>query len=85
MMKAALAFPILAFTSLPVPLFVSTMLPRYVKDCYSSRTSSCNVIAFVSGCVKEKPDRRQSQDQLVVHLNNIYNNNTQLCGYDPRY
>ena len=31
-MKAALAFPIQVLTSLSVPLFVSTMLPRYVKD-----------------------------------------------------
>ena len=39
-MKAALSFPILALT---VPPFVSTVLPRYVKDCTSSRTSPCSV------------------------------------------
>ena len=47
MMKAMLAFPILAFTSLSVPLIVSMMLPRYVKDCTSSRTSLCSVIRLL--------------------------------------
>ena len=46
-MVAALVFPILAIKSLPVPPFVSTMRPRYVKDCTSSRTSPYSVFGLL--------------------------------------
>ena len=47
-MKAALAFPILALTSLPLPPFVSTMTSKYAKECTSSRISLCSVIGLLS-------------------------------------
>ena len=46
-MKAALAFPTQTLTSLSFLPFVSTMLPRYVKDCASSRTSPYSVSALL--------------------------------------
>ena len=46
-MKAALASPIVALISLSVLQSVSTKLPRYVKDCTSSRTSPCRVIRLL--------------------------------------
>ena len=46
-MKAALAFPILALTSLSVPPFVSMMLPRYMKDYTSSKIFPCSLIGLL--------------------------------------
>ena len=47
--KAARAFPnpSSSITSISVPPFVSTILPRNVKDCASSRISHCTVIGLV--------------------------------------
>ncbi|CAH8574335.1 unnamed protein product [Schistosoma guineensis] len=45
--NAALALPILAFTSASEPPCPSTMLPRYVKDSTSSRVSPSRVIGLL--------------------------------------